>query len=73
MRDPVVFFFRYSWAFFRPPYAEHYGYAASETEGFLELFSKGRFLKLVLYASSTSTFSGALRRLLTLCASGHTR
>ena len=45
------------------------GYAASETEGYLW----GLFLKIVFFSSSTSTSSGALRRLLTLCASGHTR
>ena len=61
-------------AFFLPNYAVYYGYAASESEGSLELFSLGRFLKLDLYATaSSSTSSGALRRLLTLCASGHTR
>ena len=49
------------------------GHAASGTEGSLERFSKGRFLKVVFYASSTSNSTGALRRLLTLCASGHTR
>ena len=49
------------------------GYAASETEGSLVLFFKGRFLKVVFYATSTSTSTGALRRFLTLCASGHTR
>ena len=39
------------------------GYAASETEGSLERFFEGRFLKMVFYATPTSTSTGALRRL----------
>ena len=46
---------------------------ASGTEGSLERFPKSRFLKVVFYGWSTSTSTGALRRFLTLCASGHTR
>ena len=37
------------------------GYSFSESEGSLELFFKGRFLKTVFYATSTSASSGALR------------
>ena len=39
------------------------GYAAFETVGSLERFLKGLFLKSVLYTSSTSTSTGALRRM----------
>ena len=72
-RNPVVFFFRYPLGVFPPSVRRAYDGYASEMECSLELFSKDQFLKMVLYATSSSTSSGALRRLLTLCASGHTR
>ena len=36
------------------------GYAARKSDGLLERFFKGRFLKMVLYATSASTSTGAL-------------
>ena len=61
-RDPVVFRYPRDGG---PPSErrERDGYAASETEGSLECFSNGRFLKVVFCAACTSTSTGALRRL----------
>ena len=61
---PPSFFFRYPLGGSPPSVRRAYdGYAASETEGSLGRFPKGRFLKMVFYATSTSTPTGALRRL----------
>ena len=48
-RNPVVFFFRYPFGVFPPSVRRAYDGYASEMEGSLELFSKGQFLKMVLY------------------------
>ena len=53
-RDPVVFQVSLDGS---PP-SVYDGHAASGTEGSFERFSKGRFLKVVSYASSTSTSTG---------------